>query len=199
MFNGGVVVVQLLASPFEQRVAGSFLNGRVLAFVPLFLFQAVTAALLPRLSALRSGGALVEFRRTLGRLLLLVAALGAATIVGSLLLGPTVLRLVFGPDFTLSSRDLALLAASCTALMAAQALGQGLIAHSDYRGVVAGWLAGVVAFFAVVFAVHTLILRVELGILAGGIAAATVLAALQPGVWRLPATADAPVSDVPVV
>ncbi len=184
MFNGGTVVVQLLASPSEQRVAGSFLNGRVIAFVPLFLFQAVTAALLPRLSALRSRGAHAEFRRTLGRLLLLVAALGTVAIVGSLLVGPAVLRLVFGPEFTLSSRDIALLAASSATLMAAQALGQGLIARSAYRGVVAGWLAAVGAFFVVVFAVHPLLLRVELGILSGGLAAAVVLAALQPDLWR---------------
>lgn len=184
MFNGGTVMVQLLASPSEQRVAGSFLNGRVIAFVPLFLFQAVTAALLPRLSHLRSSGAHTEFRRTLSRLLLLVGALGAVAVVGSLVLGTAVLRLVFGPDFTLTSRDLALLAASCTALMAAQALGQGLIAGSQYRGVVGGWLAGVGAFFAVLFAVHPLLLRVELGILGGGIAAAAVLGALQTELWR---------------
>jgi O-antigen/teichoic acid export membrane protein len=184
MFNGGTVVVQLLASPSEQRVAGSFLNGRVIAFVPLFLFQAVTAALLPRLSHLRSRGAHDEFARTLRRLLLLVGGLGAAAVVGSLVVGTVVLRLVFGPDFTLTSRDLALLAASCTALMAAQALGQGLIASSRYRGVVAGWMAGVVGFFAVVVAVQPLLLRVELGILGGGIAAAAVLGALQVELWR---------------
>jgi O-antigen/teichoic acid export membrane protein len=192
MLNGGTVVVQLLAAPSEQRVAGSFLNGRVIAFVPLFLFQAVTAALLPRLSALVSRGAHAEFRRTLGRLLLVVAALGAAAIVGSLLVGPAVLRLVFGPDFTLTSRDLALLAASSAALMAAQALGQGLIARSAYRGVVAGWVTAVGAFFIVVFAVHPLLLRVELGILGGGLAAAVILAALQPDLWRPGARPDSP-------
>jgi hypothetical protein len=99
---------------------------------------------------------------------------------------------VFGPDFTLTSKDLALLAASSTALMAAQALGQGLIARSAYRGVVAGWLAGVVAFFVVVFAVQPLLLRVELGILVGGLAAAVVLGALQPDLWRPSARLEAP-------
>lgn len=192
MFNGGTVLIQLLSSPSEQRVAGSFLNGRVIAFVPLFLFQAVIAALLPRLSALRSHGARAEFGRTLGRLLLFVGVLGGAAVVGSLVVGPAVLRLVFGPDSTLTSRDLALLAAACTTLMAAQALGQGLIAAAGYRGVVAGWLAGVGGFFAVVLVVHPLLLRVELGILAGGIAAAAVLAALQPDLWRRPAHAGAP-------
>jgi O-antigen/teichoic acid export membrane protein len=185
MFNGGTVVVQLLASPSQQRAAGTFLNGRVLAFVPLFLFQAVTAALLPRLSGLHSRGAQAEFRRTLIRLLLFVGVLGLLATAGAFLVGPTVLRLVFGPAFTLTRLDLALLAASCTTLMAAQALGQGLIASSGYRGVVAGWLAGVAAFFAVVLAVQPLLLRVELGLVCGGLAAATALAALQPGLWQL--------------
>jgi O-antigen/teichoic acid export membrane protein len=183
------VVVQLLASPSEQRAAGTFLNGRVLAFVPLFLFQAVTAALLPRLSALHSRAALVEFQRTLLRLLMFVGALGAIAIAGAFLLGPSVLRLVFGPNFLLTRQDLALLAASCTALMAGQALGQGLIAQSNYRGVVAGWLAGVGVFFAVVFAVHPL-LRVELGLVIGGVAAAAVLAALQPTLWGTTSRAE---------
>lgn len=191
MFNGGTVVVQLLASPSEQRAAGTFLNGRVLAFVPLFLFQAVTAALLPRLSALHSRAALAEFQRTLLRLLLFVAVLGLVATAGAFALGPSVLRLVFGPNFLLSRQDLALLAASSTSLMAAQALGQGLIARSNYRGVVAGWLAGVVAFFAVVFAVQPLLLRVELGLVVGGVAAAVVLAALQPSLWRVPEIAPA--------
>ena len=189
MFNGGTVVVQLLASPAEQRAAGTFLNGRVLAFVPLFLFQAVTAALLPRLSALHSRGSRADFQRTVRRLLLFVGGLGAVAIAGAFVLGPAVLRLVFGPAFLLSSRDLALLAASCTALMAAQALGQGLIARTDYRGVVAGWLGGVAAFFVVVVLVRPLLLRVELGLVVGGLAAAAVLAALQPTLWRGATTA----------
>jgi O-antigen/teichoic acid export membrane protein len=191
MFNGGTVVVQLLASPSEQRAAGTFLNGRVLAFVPLFLFQAVTAALLPRLSALHNRAALAEFQRTLLRLLMFVAVLGVVATAGAFVLGPTVLRLVFGPNFMLSRADLALLAASSTALMAGQALGQGLIARSNYRGVVAGWLAGVVVFLAVVAAVHPLLLRVELGLVVGGLAAAVVLAALQPTLWRTAVSAPA--------
>ncbi len=48
----------------------------------------------------------------------------------------------------------------------------------------AGWLAGVAVFFAVVFAVQPLLLRVELGLVVGGLAAAAVLAALQPELWR---------------
>lgn len=198
LFNGGTVVVQLLASPSDQKAAGTFLNGRVLAFVPLFLFQAVTAALLPRLSGLRSSGAIAEFRRTLGRLLLMVAILGGAAIAASFAFGPAILHIVFGPAYLLSGRDLALLAASCTVLMAAQALAQGLIAGAQYRGVVAGWLSGVLVFFAVLVAVHPLLLRVELALVCGGLAAASVMAALQPELWRVsespPSQLEAPVT-----
>ena len=134
-----------------------------------------------------------EFRRTLGRLLLLVAVLGGVAVVGSLLVGPAVLRLVFGPDFTLTNKDLALLAASSAALMAAQALGQGLIARSAYRGVVAGWLAGVVAFFVVVFADATLCCCASSS--ASSSAALPppwCWPSLQPDLWRASARLEAP-------
>ena len=187
MFNGGTVVVQLLASPSEQRAAGTFLNGRVLAFVPLFLFQAVTAALLPRLSALHSRAALVEFQRTLLRLLMFVAALGGVAIAGAFVLGPTVLRLVFGPNFLLSRQDLALLAASCTALMA----GAGARPGPDRARptTAASWPAGWPAWRRSSrwsSRCSPLLLRVELGLVVGGLAAAVVLAALQPALWRTP-------------
>ena len=189
LFNGGTVMVGILKSKSEAAAAGQFLNGRVLAFVPLFLFQAVTAALLPRLSSLRSRGMYADFRRTLARLLLMVAVLGVIAVVGSYVVGPTLLRIVFGSSSVLGSRDLALLAASCAALMAAQALAQGLIAGSHYWGVVVGWLSGVVVFFAVIAVVHPLLLRVELALACGGLAAAAVMAALQPELWRVSATA----------
>ena len=191
MFNGGTVVVQLLAPPGERRAAGTFLNGRVLAFIPLFLFQAVTAALLPRLSALHSSDAQSEFRRTLVRLLLLVGVLGALSISGAFALGPLALRLVFGPAFRLTRVDLAILAAGCTALMTAQALGQGLIARCRFGAVVAGWMCGVAVFFGLVFALHPLLLRVEVALAGGGLAAAVVLGALQPTLWRRAGLRDA--------
>jgi hypothetical protein len=75
--------------------------------------------------------------------------------------------------------------------MAAQALGQGLIARSNYGGLVAGWLTGVAAFFAVVLLVQPLLLRVELGLVGGGLAAAAVLAALQRDLWGMAETATA--------
>ena len=48
-------------------------------------------------------------------------------------------------------------------------------------------------FFGVVYAVHPLLLRVELGLVIGGLAAAAVLAALQPTLWNAAPRGD-PVS-----
>lgn len=54
--NAGPVAVRLLAGPGEQGAAGALLAGLVLARLPLFLFAAVQATLLPggRLPARRS-------------------------------------------------------------------------------------------------------------------------------------------------
>lgn len=184
MINGGTVVVALLARPGEQRAAGTFLNGRILAFVPLYLFQAVNAALLPKLSALSSSGAMPEFAHQMRRLLTLVAGLGGLAVAGAFALGPPALHLVFGPAFDLGRADLAILAAVCTALMAAQALGQALIAQRRYRWALGGWLVAVVAFVATVAGLSPLILRVELGLLAGAGAGAATMAAVQASLWR---------------
>ncbi len=60
----------------------------LLARIPLFLFQAVQAALLPRLSRLAARGEIEEFRAGLRRLIVVVIAVGVVGIAGSFLLGP---------------------------------------------------------------------------------------------------------------
>ena len=52
LINGGVIAVELLATPAQEAAAGIFLSGLLIARVPLFLFQAVLAGLLPKLSHL---------------------------------------------------------------------------------------------------------------------------------------------------
>jgi hypothetical protein len=49
----------------------------------------------------------------------------------------------------------------------------------------------VAAFLLVVLLVRPLLLRVELGLVGGGVAAATVLAMLQPSLWASTRGADA--------
>ena len=59
-----------------------FAYGVLLARIPLFMFQAVQAALLPRLSRLAATGELDEFRAGLRRLLMVVLAVGVVGTLG---------------------------------------------------------------------------------------------------------------------
>jgi O-antigen/teichoic acid export membrane protein len=178
LLSVGAVAVQLLATPAEQTAAGSFQLSRIVAYVPIFLFQAVQSALLPKLATLASGGRHGEFQALLTRLLLLMSGLGAVAIVGFALLGPTVTRILFGHGFELSNLDFALLSASCIGFIFTQIFGYVLISLSGYRRVALGWTCGAVAFFVVTAVGSSLFLRVELGLLCGAIASSVVMAAL---------------------
>ena len=178
LLSVGAVAVQLLATPAEQTAAGRFQLSRIVAYVPIFLFQAVQSALLPKLSTLATGGRHREFQALLTRLLLLMAGLGAVAIVGFTILGPTVTRILFGHGFELSNLDFALLSASCIGFIFTQIFGYVLISLSGYRRVALGWTCGAVVFFFVPAVGSSLFLRVELGLLCGALASSAVMAVL---------------------
>jgi len=189
LVNAGPLAVKILAGPGEESLTGHFLAGLVITRVPLFLFQAVQAAILPRLSGLAAAGRHADFRTGLGRLLLVVAVIGGLAIVGALIAGPLAVRVLFGSEFKLSRLDLTYLAAGSAAYMLSLALAQALIALSAYARVAAAWAVGVVVFFIVTFAVSGLLFRVELGFLAGAGAASVAMGAgLLPLLGRMATT-----------
>lgn len=167
LVQGGTIAVDILASDTEAAAAGEFLNGLVIARIPLFLFQAVLASLLPRLSRLASGGQLDDFRRTLGRLVGAILGVGAVTTLLAAALGPTVIDVLFGSTTSLGPRDLGLLAAAFVVIMASICLDQALIALSGHRLMAIGWMAALAVFIVVTLLGDDLFLRVELGLLAG--------------------------------
>lgn len=178
LINGSPLAIDLLGTEAEQADAGRFLNGLIIARVPLFLFQAVQASLLPRLSSLAGGGRLDEFREGLRRLLLVTAAIGAAATAGAFAIGPFVVRTLFGADYELDHRTLGLLALGCGLYMLASALSQAVIALGGHQLVAASWAVGVLGFvLASAFAADELFLRVELGLLIGSAAAVLAMGA----------------------
>src|SRR5690606_32015220 len=74
ILNSGTLAVEVLAGPDEEEAAGVFLNGLNVGRLPLFLFQAVLAALLPKLSHQLGRGAYAEFSAAMRRLLLTLVA-----------------------------------------------------------------------------------------------------------------------------
>ena len=90
--QGGTIAVGRLATSSQQAAAGQFLNGLQTARIPLFLFQAILASLLPKLSRQAETGHLDEFTSGLRRLVLTILGLGMIAVVAAAVLGPTMIR-----------------------------------------------------------------------------------------------------------
>lgn len=180
--QGGTIAVGILASAEQQSqgAAGQFLNGLQTARIPLFLFQAVLASLLPKLSHLAAGGRYAEFVSGLRRLVLAILGFGVLTTIGAAVLGPSVIRLVFGTASALTGRDLALLAGAFILIMATICLDQGLIALGAHSRMAVGWLLALGVFVVVTALGSDLFLRVELGLLAAAVWAFVWMAV---GLW----------------
>lgn len=179
IMNIGPVLVQVFATSAEADLAGRFLPAVIVARIPLFLFQAVQAALLPKLSGLASAGRLGDFRNGLRRLLVVVAGLAVAGTIGGWSIGPFVVKVMSGPEFELGHRTLGLLAAGSGLYMLALAIAQAVIALGGHRDQAIGWASGMGCLLLVtLISSDDLYLRVELGLLAGSLGACCVMAML---------------------
>lgn len=178
LMNAGPIAIDVLATEAESEEAGRFLAGLVIARVPLFLFQAVQASLLPKLAHLAAGQQWAEFRWALRRLLTVVVGIGAVATLVAWAIGPEVVTLLFGAEFELGHRDFALLALSSSGFMVAVTLGQSLIALSSQARLAVAWGVGVLTFLAVAALGSDLYLRVELALVAGTAAVSGLLGSM---------------------
>jgi O-antigen/teichoic acid export membrane protein len=168
---------KLLADPSQNDAVGKFIAGLFIARIPILLFQAVQAALLPKLAAHAGAGRADDFRIGLRKLVVIVLAVGLIGVVGGFTIGPAVGEILFGEKFILSNRDLGLLAAGSAAFILALTLAQGLIALRGYRVAAISWMIGIAGFALVTALGDELFLRVELGFAFGSLAAAAGMAA----------------------
>ena len=175
LINAAMISAKLLAQDGQEGEVKSLFNGVIVARIPLFLFQAVQAALLPRLSALASGRRYHEFRQSFERLLLAVVAIGVAGTVVGYGVGPYVLRKAFKVE--LGHIDVGLLALGTGFIIVAMSVAQAMIALKGQNAVALGWLAGMVAFVIVVALGNDLLLRVELAALVASFVSAVALGA----------------------
>lgn len=178
IMNIGPVLVKLLASESEAEAAGRFVKGVVIARIPLFLFQAVQAALLPKLSALAGAGRLGDFRVGLKRLMVVVAGLALVGTIGGFVVGPFAVGIMF-PEADLGARTLGLLAAGSGLYMLALACAQAVIALGGHRHQALGWSLGFATLIVTTLLISDdLFLRVELGLLIGSAVAFVAMGGL---------------------
>lgn len=169
LIQGGTIAVDRLATDGQEAAAGVFLNGLQVARIPLFLFQAVLASLLPKLSHLAGQGRLDQFAHQLRRLVLAILGLGAVATLGAIVIGPTVVTVVFGSETTLGARDLGLLSAASILIMTAISLDQALIALNRHHVMAVGWFTSLLVFVGVIAMGEDLFLRVEMGLFVGSL------------------------------
>ena len=175
LVNAGPLAATLLATDDEKHLVTQFTYGVLLARIPLFLFQAVQAALLPRLSRLAARNEIAEFRSGFARLMKLVLLVGVVGTAGAFLLGPFVIERFY--DATLSRQTMAMLALGSAGYMVALAIAQAVIALRGHALVALGWGIGFVTFVLVTWlSSDDLFTRVELGLVSSSFAALVVFA-----------------------
>jgi O-antigen/teichoic acid export membrane protein len=173
LVNAGPIGVDVLADAGDAEKVTAFGNGVLLSRIPLFLFQAVQASLLPRLARLAAKGNLDEFVQGLSLLLKIVIAVALLGTVGSYVLGPWALDIMY--DGGLDRSTLTLLALASGMYMLCIAIAQAVIALRGHRWVAIGWVSAVVTFLLLTaVSSNDLFLRVEIGLVGGSTAALIV-------------------------
>ncbi len=171
--QGGTIAVDVLETSAQSAAAGQFLNGLQTARIPLFLFQAILASLLPKLSRQAESGHFDEFVAGLRRLVLAILGLGLVAVAAAALMGPIVIRIVFGKDTVLTRWDLAVMAAAYIVIMATICVDQGLVAIHAHSRMAIGWFCAFLVFVGVTALGHQLFQRVEAGLMAAALFAFT--------------------------
>lgn len=170
LVNAGPVAANLLKSDGQSQLVTQFGYGVLLSRIPLYLFQAVQAALLPRLAGLAARNEIKEFRAGFRKLMVIVVAVGIVGVVGAFLLGPFVIEKMY--DATVTRDTLAMLALGSAAYMAALAMAQAVIALKGHALVALGWGLGMVTFVLVTWlSSDDLFRRIEFGLVASSFAA----------------------------
>jgi O-antigen/teichoic acid export membrane protein len=173
LINAGPLTVDLLGEGTAPEVVTRFGNAVLLARIPLFLFQAVNAAMLPRLTQLVTLRDDTEFRAVLRRLFTLVGGVGVIGVVGAFIAGPWVLDLVY--DGGIDRRTITLLAFASAVYMLAQACAQSVLSMSGHVFVAVGWVTSFASFVATAaWSSNDLFLRVELALITSAVVALVI-------------------------
>lgn len=202
LVNAGPLAATVLAAPDQKELVTRFTYGVLLSRVPLFMFQAVQAALLPRLSGLAARNEIAEFRHGLVRLLQVVFVVAVVGTVGAYVIGPFVIEKFY--DSELSGSTLAILALSSAIYMLALALAQAVIALRGHALVAMGWAGAALTFLVLVWLNDgELFHRVEIALVSSSTAALVLFAValrarLRTGVQATGASVVDAITDRPL-
>ena len=171
------VGASLLATPAQDAQLGAFIAALFIARIPLLLFQAVQAALLPKLAGLLSRGQIADFKHGFGRMLMLVTGASIVGVILALTVGPAVGRILFGENFTIGGPALAALTAGVCLVVISLTFAQALIALRRYAIAPIAWMAGFGVFVGILLATDgNVFTRAEIAFVVAGAVVAISLA-----------------------
>jgi len=170
LLNAGPVTAHLIGPDSADEAITQFSYGVLVARLPLFMFQAVQAALLPRLARLAAQGEYDEFRQGFRRLMVLVATVGVVGTVGAYVLGGFIVDTMFDADLT--GNTMAMLALSSALYMAALATAQAVVALHGHAWVAFGWGLAVATYIVGIWLSSDLLFRrIEIGLVVSSLTA----------------------------
>ena len=175
LLNGlPVLVVARAAAGSDQAAAGVFVAAFALAKAPLSVVVPLQSAVVPALTRLLAAGRRAAVLRLLLRGAAVLAALAAVGVPLAAAVGPTVVRVVFGPDYRIGGSDLALLIGGVLAYVALVVLTQVHVARGRHRDVAVGWAAALVGAAGPFLLLAGTVRPAEVAFLVGSLAGAVV-------------------------
>ncbi len=177
LVNIAPLVVKYEADANEQDLAGAFTMAVLITRIPLFLFQAIQAVMLPKLTRYATEGNFKRFSMVLREISAVVFGLGVVAVVGTAIFGRFALQL-FGSNYPLPTADFILLASGSGLFLLCMTVAQALVALKGQSRTVAGWGAGVVMFIAGLTLPMDIVVRVEVALLVGSAVALGVMTVL---------------------
>jgi O-antigen/teichoic acid export membrane protein len=176
LLNSGPVVAGLVATtPGDATRAGHLLAAVTLARLPVFVTQAAQALYVAPVAGMVHRGDGGRVRSLVRRLAALVLVAGALTVVVGVLAGPAVVPVLFGPEYQVTTGDVAVVTLGVAAYLVASVANDLAVALGRHRWTGPAWVAGVVAALAVALLVPDLAVRVTLPLLVGSAVAGAVL------------------------
>lgn len=179
LLNGLPALVALNPAEVDRAHAANFQAAFQLVRIPLFFAVPIQATIVPALVALLGTASRRATARVVARFVALLAAVGAAGVLVAATLGPTLLRLVYGPRYHYGRADFVVLTCGVVLYLGLIVITQALVATERHADVSRTWVSGVVVAFVVYVVMPDPVTAAQTGLAAGAATGCAV------GIYRL--------------
>ncbi|MSX02761.1 MAG: oligosaccharide flippase family protein [Actinobacteria bacterium] len=162
LLNAGVLVADSVAG---AAVAGAVFSVLLITRAPLQLFQSVQTTLLPHLTGLEATEGGEEFSKAIRTTIRAITAFAAVSALVMLVVGPKLMKIVFGDDTIYGRIGLAAVAIGMGFHLIAGTLNQAALARGRASAAAVIWVVAALLFTGWMFVplVSSVLLRAELG------------------------------------